>query len=129
MQTLTPQQILFIHYRLIETTGGSHGVRDLGALQAAAARPQATFDGQDLFADPFAKAAALMESIVKDHPFVDGNKRTAITAAGILLRHNGYQITSSQEELYDFTMAVATGVLVDRDVEHWLRHHCSPAGM
>lgn len=71
MITLTPQQLLFIHYRLIETTGGGHGVRDLGALQAAAARPLATFDGDDLYPDIFEKAAALMESIIRNHPFVD----------------------------------------------------------
>lgn len=80
MLSLTPQQILFIHYRLIESTGGAHGVRDIGALQAAAACPSATFDGEDLYPAPFAKAAALMESIIKNHPFVDGNKRTAITS-------------------------------------------------
>lgn len=102
-------------------------MRDLGALQAAVARPQATFDGHDLYPDIFAKAAALMESVVKNHPFVDGNKRTAITAAGLLLRRNGYRIAASQEELYDFTMAMATGTSAVKDAEQWLRNHSSPA--
>lgn len=123
MDALTPQQILFIHYRLIVSTGGSHGVRDLGALQAAAARPQATFDGNDLYPDPFAKAAALMESIVKNHPFVDGNKRTAITSASLLLRRCGYSVACSQEELYRFTISMATGIAAVKDAELWFRSH------
>jgi len=123
MKYLTPQQILFLHYRLIEATGGSHGVRDLGALQAAAARPPATFGGDDLYPDPFAKAAALMESIIKKHPFIDGNKRTAISAAGLFLRRVGFRMETSQEELYRFTMAPAIGTSAVKDAEIWLRAH------
>ncbi|WP_243375157.1 type II toxin-antitoxin system death-on-curing family toxin [Geotalea sp. SG265] len=123
---LTAQQILFIHYRLIETTGGSHGVRDLGLLQAAAARPQATFDGGDLYPDIFAKAAALMESIIKNHPFVDGNKRTGITTAGLLLQFNGFRLQTTQDELYRFTMAMAAGEAGAKEVETWLRSRAIP---
>lgn len=126
MPSLTPQQLLFIHYRLIETTGGSHGVRDLGALQAAASRPLATFGGEDLYPDPFAKAAALMESLIRNHPFVDGNKRTAITAAGILLRRSGHLLETSQTELFRFTMAMATGRATFEDALPWLRLHSRP---
>lgn len=111
---------------LIETAGGSHVVRDLGALQAAAARPLATFEGEDLYPGLFAKAAALMESIVKNHPVVDGNKRTAITAAGVFLRRNGYLIDSSQDDLYCFTMAMATGDAKLKEAEEWLRLHTRP---
>lgn len=126
MDCLTPQQILFIHYRLIETTGGSHGIRDLGALQAAAARPRATFEWDDLYPDLFAKAAALMESIIKNHPFVDGNKRTAITAAGIFLQRNGCRLEASQDDIYRFTMAMAVGRKGVKDAEKWLRAHVRP---
>ncbi len=123
MEYLTPQQILFIHYRLIETTGGSHGVRDLGALQAAAARPRATFEGDDLYPDLFAKAAALLESLIKNHPFIDGNKRTAIAAAGIFLHRNGCRLEADQDELYRFTMAMAEGKGKAKDAKDWLRTH------
>ncbi len=126
MDCLTPQQILFIHYRLIETTGGSHGMRDLGALQAAAARPRASFGGDELYPDLFAKAAALMESLIKSHPFVDGNKRTAITAAGIFLQRNGWRLEASQDDLYRFTMAMATGREGVKDAEEWFRIHVRP---
>ena len=123
MLYLTPQQTLFIHYRLIETTGGLHGVRDIGALQAAVARPQVTFDNIDLYPDLFAKAAALMESLIKNHPFVDGNKRTAITATGVFLRGNGSLLAASQDELYDFTMKMAEGKAGQVEAEAWLRMH------
>jgi death-on-curing protein len=108
---LTPEQVLFIHSRLIAETGGSHGIRDLGLLQSAIARPQATFDGQDLYPDIFFKAGALMESLLQNHPFVDGNKRTAVTSAAMFLRMNGYRLTASNAELEQFTFAAL--------LEHW----------
>ncbi len=103
---LTPQQVLFIHARLIETTGGSHGLRDLGLLQSAVARPQATFDGADLYPDLWHKAAALMESLAQNYPFLDGNKRTAITAIAMFLRQNGYVLQTTNEDLEMFVMRV-----------------------
>ena len=123
MDYLNSQQILFIHYRLIETTGGSHGIRDLGALQAAAARPRATFEGDDLYPDLISKVAALMESVIKNHPFVDGNNRTAITAAGIFLQRNGCYLHASQDDLYHFTIAMVTGSRGVKDADEWLRAH------
>lgn len=120
---LSAAQILFVHHRLIETTGGSHGLRDMGGLQAAVARPMATFDGQELYLDLFAKAAALLESLISNHPFVDGNKRTAIAAAGLMLRRNGRPLAATQEELFDFTMQMATGAAGLKDARDWLARH------
>ena len=111
MKYLTPEQVLFIHARLVTETGGAHGVRDLGLLLSALARSQATFDGQDLYPDLFHKAGALMESLLQNHPFVDGNKRTAVTATGMFLRMNGYRLTASNAELEQFTFAAL--------LEHW----------
>ena len=107
MKYLTAEQVLFIHARLIAETGGEHGVLDLGLLQSAVARPQASFDGQDLYPGLFSKAAALLESLIGNHAFVDGNKRTAITAVGLFLRLNGYRLTASNQELEDFTLHCA----------------------
>ena len=106
---LTVQQVLFIHARLIDTTGGDHGLRDLGLLESAVARPQATFDGKDLYPDLFQKTAALMESLAQNHPFVDGNKRTAITAAAMFLLKNGRSLQTTNEELERFTFQVVNG--------------------
>lgn len=78
MKYLTVEQVLFIHARLVSEISGTHGVRDLGLLESAVARPQATFEGNDLYSDIFSKAAALMESLIGNHPFVDGNKRTGM---------------------------------------------------
>jgi death-on-curing protein len=123
---LTPQQILFIHYRLIEATGGSHGIRDIGALQSAAARPQATFGGDELYPDLFAKAGALFESLVSNHPFIDGNKRTAVGAAALFLRRNGFLLETSQDALYSFTMMMATGEAGALEAAEWLRERSRP---
>ena len=107
MNYLSVAQVLFIHARLIAETGGSPGLRDLGLLSLAVARPQATFDGQDLYPDLFSKTAALMDSLVRNHAFIDGNKRVGITAAGLFLRLHGRQLTASNAELERFTWDVA----------------------
>ncbi|MFZ0545034.1 MAG: type II toxin-antitoxin system death-on-curing family toxin, partial [Candidatus Promineifilaceae bacterium] len=103
---LTVQQVLFVHARLIDTTGGEHGLRDLGLLESAVACPQATFDGQDLYPDLYQKTAALMESLVQNHSFVDGNKRTAISAAAMFLVQNGRELQTTNQELERFTFQV-----------------------
>src|SRR5512143_3323535 len=101
---LTPEQVMFIHSRLIIEAGGEHGIHDLGLLQSAVGRPQVIFEGQELFPDLFTKAAALLESLIGNHAFVDGNKRTAITSAGMFLGLNGYRLTADNQELEAFTM-------------------------
>lgn len=120
---LTAAQVLFIHDRLIVETGGSAGVRDLGLLAAAVARPQATFDGADLYPDLFTKAAAFMASLVNNHPFVDGNKRVGITAVGLFLSRNGYRLTATNAALEAFTMQVAQGKLTVDEMVDWFRTH------
>ena len=118
---LTPQQILFIHARLIAETGSEYGLRDLGLLQSAAARPQATFEGADLYPDLFTKAAALMHSLAGNHPFVDGTKRSAIVAAAMFLRENGFRLVTSNTELERFTLAVVIERLGLDEMAEWFR--------
>lgn len=125
MRYLTAGQVLFIHSRLIDETGGSHGIRDIGLLQSAVSRPKATFGGKDLYPDIFHKAAAFMESLIKNHPFIDGNKRTAITSAGIFLQRNGYLLETAQRELERFTLSVATGKASFGDAVKWFRKYSS----
>ena len=83
------EQLLRLHARQVERFGGLPGLRDRGGLESAAARPAMTFGGDDLFPDLAAKAAALMHSLVMNHPFVDGNKRTALAACLVFLEANG----------------------------------------
>ena len=120
MKYLTAEQVLFIHARLIEETGGEHDLLDLGLLQSAVGRPQATFDGQDLYPDLFSKAAAMLESLIGNHAFLDGNKRTAITATGLFLRINGYRMIASNQELEEFTLQCAQGLVSLKLMALWL---------
>lgn len=121
---LTAQEVLFIHARLIETTGGEHGVRDLGLLESAVARPQATFDGEPLYPDLFQKAAALMQSLVQNLPFVDGNKRTGITAAALFLQRNGRSLQTSNDELERFTLMVVDEQPSLDTIATWFIQNC-----
>ena len=126
MQYLSAEQVLFIHARLIAETGGEHGVRDLGLLQSAVARPGATFDGDELYSDLYHKAAALMESLITNHPFVDGNKRTGFTAAAMFLRLNGSLLITSNEGVESFVLSIAKGEETVESIAEWLEHSCKP---
>ena len=120
---LIPEQVLFLHSRLIEETGGEHGVRDLTMLLSALGRPQATFDGNELYEDVFSKGAALMDSLIRNHPFIDGNKRTAITAAGLFLRLNDYALQVENDEMVRFTLACAQVQVPLDAMKVWLRRY------
>ncbi len=126
MKYLTAEQVLFVHARVIDETGGAHGVRDIGLLQSAVARPRASFGGSDLYPDIFLKAAALLESLAQNHPFLDGNKRTAITATGVFLRMNGYVLETTQKEIERFALHVATKKISSSDARDWLEKHVAP---
>ncbi len=121
MRYLSAEQVLFIHSRLIDTTGGSHGVRDTGLLQSAVERPKSTFEGKGLYPDIFHKAAALMESLTNNHPFIDGNKRTAITSSALFLRFNGFFLNTSQEKLEKFAVRMATDNASFQDAVEWFK--------
>ena len=123
---LTPEQVLFLHSRLIQETGGVHGVLDLSMLLSALGRMQASFEGVDLYPDVFTKAAALMDYLIRNHPFVDGNKRTAITAAGIFLRLNGYILMVENRDMVEFTLDCAQSRVPFVEIVDWFKGHCVP---
>lgn len=108
--------VLEIHQTLIEHFGGSHGLRDQGALEAALARPYATFGGEDLYVSPIHKAAAILQSISINHPFIDGNKRTAYVLMRLILLENGYDINANEDEKYNLVIRVASGELEVEDI-------------
>jgi death-on-curing protein len=118
---LTAEQILFIHARLISETGGGFGIRDLNLLLSAVGRPQVSFDDNDLYPDLFTKAAALMDSLINNHPFVDGNKRTGIAAAALFLHQNGYHLIASNSDLEQFTLEVAQAQRKVIEIAAWLK--------
>jgi len=123
---LTPEQLLFLHSRLVDETGGLHGVRDLSMLLSALGRPQATVGDRDLYAGIFPKGAALLDSLIRNHPFVDGNKRTAVAAAALFLRLNGYSLVVGQEEMVRFTLACAQSQVELENIAGWLRENSFP---
>ncbi len=115
--------VLEIHQKSIIDFGGSHGVRDLGLLEAALARPFQTFGGEDLYPTAFEKAAALAESLIKNHPFIDGNKRTGLLAMVSFLINNKYSFTASPDDLYNFVIDISTGVISFDELVAWLREN------
>jgi death-on-curing protein len=123
MKVLSPHQVIFLHARLIEETGGSHGVRDMGLLLSALERPQATFEGKELHPTIYQKAAALSDSMINNHPFVDGNKRTGIGAAVLFLSLNGYVLTASNQELLDLTMKIAQKKTAIETIANWFEKY------
>jgi len=120
MNYLTAEQVLFLHAMMISETGGNHGVRDIGMLQSAASRPKATFKGRDLHSDIHLKAAAMMHSLIQNHPFLDGNKRTGIAAAVLFLQLNGYEFNADNREVENFILSVARGEKNLRQISQWL---------
>lgn len=123
MKYLTPQQVLAIHDQMVKRFGGSNGVRDLGLVESAVERPQATYDGNDLYETVLDKAAALLQSLLKNHPFVDGNKRTALTSAGIFLKMNGLNLKNYHEEEVEFAVSVDNKHLSVEEITKWLKDH------
>lgn len=124
MTILTLEQLIGLHALVIESTGGSAGLRDLGRLEAAiATQTQNVFD-EELYLSIFDKAAAVMRGIIADHPFVDGNKRTAMLAGLTLLELNGNKFKGHAGEVEDFAVEIATKQLDILPIARWLNEHC-----
>jgi death-on-curing protein len=118
---LSLAQVFAWHEDLVDAFGGVAAVRDRGALESALARPAMTFGGEDLYPDVAAKAAALMHSLVLNHPFIDGNKRAGIAAAEFFIEQNSHQLVASDVELEELTLAVAEGKVEVEALTIWLR--------
>lgn len=118
---LTVEQVLFLHDRLIEETGGQHGIRDLGGLESAVARPEAAFGETEFYPDIFAKAAVLLDGLTRNHPFVDGNKRISISTAVLFLQLNGYRLTATNAEVEEFTLFVTTTKPGLEEIAAWFK--------
>lgn len=118
---LSVEQVLFLHDRLIEETGGEHGVRDLGGLESALARPQAAFGDTEFYPDLFTKAAVLMDGLTRNHAFIDGNKRISISTAVMFLQVNGFRLTAKNDELEEFAIHVTTMKPNIEEIADWFR--------
>jgi len=114
------KEVEAIHEILIERFGGTKGIRDPGALESAINRPYQTFDSVDLYPQPEDKAAAIFESLISNHPFIDGNKRTAYVMMRLTLRLHGKDITADEQDKYDFVIKSAEGKLTMDEIRNWI---------
>ena len=120
---LSIHELLALHERIAEQSGGGFGVRDLGLLESALAQPRQSFDGADLYPSLVEKAAALGFSLIGNHPFVDGNKRIGHAAMEIFLVLNGYEIDADVDEQERLVLAVAAGEMTRARLTDWLQDH------
>ena len=102
---------LYVHKKLIEQYGGSYGVRDQSLLESALQRPFTTYDKKDLYPTPVIKATVLLESLITNHPFMDGNKRTGYFLFRAFLQEFGFDINLNDEDKYTFVINIASGKL------------------
>lgn len=114
-------QILELHRQLISQSGGSLGIRDIGALESALAQPKMTFDKKELYPTLEEKAAALAFSLSSNHPFVDGNKRIAHAAMEVFLFLNGHEISAPVDEQEELFLKLASGNLTRQELAEWLK--------
>jgi death-on-curing protein len=120
---ISVREIEELHRILIDKFGGTHGMRDASALESALARPFQTFDQNELYPTAIQKAASLIESIIANHPFIDGNKRTGYTLMRLFLISNGLDIFASQADKYNFVMGIASGATEYDQILDWLKAH------
>jgi death on curing protein len=120
---LTEGQILLIHSLIVDETGGRHGVRDRHALASLAALPRQKVFGKELYPGVFAKAAVYVRGVVHNHPFIDGNKRTGMTAAFVFLEDNGYRIVARKGEIERFALKAIRERLDVPAIADWLAQH------
>jgi len=123
MKWVSAESVIEIHKMVTASTGGSQGVRSLGALESALNSPLATFDGADLYPDIVEKVAMLLNSITNNHPFIDGNKRTAFVVTATILEDNGYKTQFTQEEVVSFMLQIAQGNVNQTEIKQWLDEH------
>ena len=126
MRYLTLGEVVGLHRRLLQATGGASGIRDFGVLESALAQPKATFGGVDLCPTIVEKAAALAFSLVQGHPFVDGNKRVGHAAMETFLVLNGTEIDASVDDQERLMLDLAAGRIRRSHLIDWLRQHLKP---
>lgn len=128
MHYLSAEDILRIHSALIDEIGGSHGIRDHNAIETLAHLPKQGAFGKELYSSLFGKAALYARNIIFGHPFIDGNKRTAMTAADVFLQLNGYEIAVPHGGVAKFALSVISHKLSLEDIAKWLKKNSRKVG-
>jgi death on curing protein len=123
IRSITIAEILETYQRIMRQSGGLIAIRDFGALESALSQPYMTFGGNELYPSLAEKAAALGFSLIQNHPFADGNKRTGHAAMAMFLAINGYKIDASIDEQTAIVLSVAAGKLDRDEFTKWLSSH------
>lgn len=123
MIILSKEQIIELHKQLVNETGGSPGIRDNGLLDSAYHAPFQLFDNQEFFPTVQQKAARLAYGLIKNHPFVDGNKRIGTHSMLVMLALNGIELSYTQEELYTIILNIADGTSQLQELTEWILNH------
>lgn len=121
MRYLSVEEVLVLHDYQIERFGGSHGLLSLPLLESAIGRPTANFSGKDLYVDVYEKAAVLVYSLVKNHPFLDGNKRTGVHAALTFLVLNAIQLNLTSEQVINLGLDIANNKLSFKETAEFFK--------
>jgi len=125
---LTLGEVLALHRRILAESGGRAGLRDLGAVASALAQPRISIDGQDAYPSLLDKADALGFSLIRNHGFIDGNKRIAHAAMETFLVFNGMELLAQVDEQERFMFSLAAGLVSREGLAEWLGRHVAPLG-
>ena len=117
------ETVLLLHRKMIDRSGGSHGVREMGLIESAVARASTAFGGVEAYPDLLSKAAAMGCGLAQNHGFIDGNKRVGMAVVLLILRRNGVTLAYTQEELIDLGLSVAQGSADVAEVLEWICSH------
>ena len=117
------EQIVFLHQELIRTSGGLNGIRDEGLLDSAVLSPLQSFDGEDLYPGLIDKASRLAFGLIRNHPFIDGNKRVGAHAMLLLLYLNDMELTYEDEDLIQMILRIAAGEAEEEELHDWITGH------
>ena len=120
---ISAEDVILIHSRVIQGSGGLDGLRDSAGLEAAIAAPMQTFDGQELYPSDIEKIARLGFGLASNHAFVDGNKRIGAMMTQLLLKWDGYDLALRSGELAEMFIAIANGAAKEKDLLDWLTAH------
>ena len=123
MTYLKYEEVLIIHAKIIDETGGLHGVRDIHRIKSLIERPKMQFGGKDLYLFMFKKASVYFESCAHDHPFVDGNKRTDISIVARFLFLNGFELTATNAKLEGFVLNTVVKKYPLEKMADWFKKH------
>jgi len=120
MKSIDIDNVLLFHKKIVEQTGGSDEIRDLGLIESGLNRGYATFDGKDLYKKVEDKIAAITYGLIKNHGFVDGNKRIGVSVMVLLLKLNDMKMNNSQKQLIELGIKVANGTFSEDDIRIWI---------